>query len=128
MRTIVVSGALASRPHNGGGAWVRLSWVRGLRRLGFRVHFVEQAAPAISAEAESFFRSVMTDDATLLRGEEDAKLKELQSIAESCELLVNLGGHLSYAALLRRFRRKVYVDLDPGYTQFWHAADGTPFR
>src|SRR5687767_2962677 len=45
MRTLVVSGALANKPRNGGEAWVRLSWVKGLRRLGFRVFFVEQIAP-----------------------------------------------------------------------------------
>ena len=38
----VVAGALANKPHNGGEAWVRLSWVLGLRRLGFDVWFVEQ--------------------------------------------------------------------------------------
>ena len=31
---IVVAGALAAKPGNGGEAWVRLSWVLGLRRLG----------------------------------------------------------------------------------------------
>ena len=45
MRTIVVSGALANKPFNGGEAWVRLSWVRGFRRLGFRVVLVEQIEP-----------------------------------------------------------------------------------
>ena len=42
MALIVVSGALANRPSNGGGAWVRLSWLRGLKRLGFDVFFIEQ--------------------------------------------------------------------------------------
>src|SRR5262245_50877784 len=42
MATIVVSGALANKYLNGGEAWVRLSWVRGLRKLGFDVFFLEQ--------------------------------------------------------------------------------------
>ena len=45
-RVILIAGALANKPGNGGGAWERLSWVIGLLRLGFEVYFVEQMAPA----------------------------------------------------------------------------------
>ena len=47
MDTLVVSGAIANKPLNGGEAWVRLSWVLGLRRLGCDVWFVEQIDEAI---------------------------------------------------------------------------------
>src|SRR5918999_1718579 len=40
--TVMVSGAIANKYLNGGEAWVRLSWALGLRRLGFRVYFVEE--------------------------------------------------------------------------------------
>ena len=39
---VAVAGALAAKPRNGGEAWVRLSYVLGLRRLGLDVAFVEQ--------------------------------------------------------------------------------------
>src|SRR5262245_50271650 len=42
MSSIVVSGAIANKPLSGGEAWVRMSWVRGLRRLGHEVLLVEQ--------------------------------------------------------------------------------------
>src|SRR3972149_11668374 len=42
MTTVVVSGAIANRDRKGGEAWHRLSWVLGLRKLGFTVYFVEQ--------------------------------------------------------------------------------------
>jgi hypothetical protein len=42
MTTVLVSGAIANKYLNGGEAWVRLSWALGLRKLGFRVYFVEQ--------------------------------------------------------------------------------------
>src|SRR5262245_58086286 len=45
MKVILVAGALANKPRNGGGAWERMSWVIGLQRLGFDVYFVEQIAP-----------------------------------------------------------------------------------
>src|SRR4051794_29435732 len=45
MPTVIVSGVIANKPHNGGAAWTRLSWALGFRRLGFDVIFVEQIAP-----------------------------------------------------------------------------------
>ena len=51
MDTLVVSGAIANKHLNGGEAWVRLSWVLGLRRLGFDVWFVEQIDEATCVDA-----------------------------------------------------------------------------
>src|SRR5439155_2162225 len=60
--TILVSGAIANKLQNGGEAWVRLSWVLGLQRLGFDVYFVEQIAPETcvdqNGEPADFERSV----------------------------------------------------------------------
>jgi hypothetical protein len=145
MDTLVVSGAIANRPLNSGGAWVRLSWVLGLRRLGFDVWFVEQideatcvnaaGAPAAFAESENrrYFEQVverfgLEGRASLLYegGRESAgvPLAELLPVAQEARLLVNVSGHLDLEPLMSRLRRKAYVDLDPGFTQFWHA-DGT---
>ena len=44
MPTVMVGGAVANKYLNGGEAWVRLSWVLGLARLGYDVCFVEQIA------------------------------------------------------------------------------------
>src|SRR5215217_3183653 len=45
MPVVIVAGALANKYRNGGEAWVRMSWARGLRRMGVDVYFVEQIAP-----------------------------------------------------------------------------------
>jgi hypothetical protein len=145
MDTLVVSGAIANKHLNGGEAWVRLSWILGLRRLGFDVWFVEQigadtcvdarGAPATFAESENrryFDRVVerfgLTGRASLLydggREASGVPLDDLLPVAEEARLLVNVSGHLDLPQLMERLRRKVYVDLDPGFTQFWHA-DGT---
>src|SRR6516165_4483777 len=52
MTTVLVSGALANKPLNGGEAWVRLSWLRGLRALGVDVCFVEQIAASTCIDAD----------------------------------------------------------------------------
>jgi hypothetical protein len=146
MGTIIVSGALANKYGNGGGVWERMSWVAGLRRLGFDVFFVEQiaddvcvdAAGAATSFADSvnlkWFHSVtrwfqIVDRSALIygNGEQSAGVprRRLLELAESAELLINLGGHLTLAPLLERIRRKAYIDVDPGFTQFWHAGGNT---
>jgi hypothetical protein len=125
-----VSGALANKPGNGGNAWARLSWLLGFRRLGFDVYFVEQIDRAgCSARNRDYFDRIVTEfslrgHAALLHGEEDVS-RELLEVADSAALLLNIGGHLTIDSLLRRIRLKVYLDDDPGFTQFWHAA-GNP--
>src|SRR3954469_16449627 len=148
MKIIVVSGALANKYQNGGGAWERLSWVLGFRRLGFDVYFIEQIAPenCIDAFGEvvpfaesvnlDWFRLVtewfeVADRSTLVEssGRQCAGMswEQILGTLEAAELLVNLSGHLTAPALLDRVRRKAYVDVDPGFTQFWHADPTLPF-
>src|SRR5438128_7265614 len=142
--TILVSGAIANKRFNGGAAWTRLSWVLGFKKLGFRVCFVEQinkescvdAAGKVTTFEDSvnldYFKRVinefgLTDSSALIydNGEQTYGLTygELLDVAESADLLVNITGHLSLEPLKRRPRLKAYVDLDPGFTQFW-AANG----
>lgn len=148
MTTVVLSGALANRPGNGGGADVRMTWVAALRRLGFDVWFVEQmarelatdrrgrpTAPERSVQLAYFHdlgRRFDLDGRSVLLDENGDRLygverHELDEAAAAAALLVNISGHLRVPSILRRFRRKAYLDLDPGFTQFWHAdgLDGT---
>jgi len=143
MTTIVVSGAIANKYCNGGAAWTRLSWILGFKKLGFNVYFVEQigqqtcvdAAGAISAFDDcvnlAYFKQItdqfgLSGSAALIyeNGEQihGMTYAELLDLAEAADLLVNISGHLSLEALMRRLRCKAYIDLDPGFTQFWHAA------
>jgi hypothetical protein len=133
MPTAIVSGALANKPGNGGSAWTRLSLVRGLGRLGFDTFFVEQLGQA-NAEGLAYFDFVVTefglaDRASLLVGDGTfgMTLDELRAASEDAALLLNIGGHLNVDALKRPARVKVFLDDDPGFTQFW-AAQGDATR
>jgi hypothetical protein len=143
--TVFVAGALANRPSNGGGAAVRVDWVRGLERLGCEVWFVEQiargsligddggtaaTAPGRSIQGSFFLRvtreagiaarsALLDERGRVLAG--GAAADDLAAAAAGADLLVNISGHLTLPSLLRRFRRRAYVDLDPGFTQLWHA-------
>lgn len=146
MTTLFVGGAVANKYLNGGEAWVRLSWIRGLQRLGYRVHFIEQIdaaacvdesgapAPFERSAPRAYFDRVMdqfglTGSATLVLGDGQATsglaYEEVLDLAAEAELLVNISGNIHSPQILSSAKRRAYVDLDPGFTQFWHAA-GNP--
>jgi hypothetical protein len=118
----IVSGALANKPGNGGNAWTRLSFVLGLRRLGFSVFFIEQIEQP-SDDACRFFDAVCRrfgiEGALVANGVVPDELRER---AEDAALLLNIGGHLTREPLKHAARVNVFLDDDPGYTQFWQAA------
>lgn len=143
MKTVLVSGALAHKPFNGGNAWSRLSWIRGFQRLGFEVCFVEEISEAACVGAEgaatdfaqssnaAYFKSVMRrfelehSSSLICQAGQQAcglSLDELLARARKADLLFNLSGHLTLAELKNAPACKVYYDDDPGFTQFWHAA------
>jgi hypothetical protein len=129
MAVAVVAGALANKPDSGGEAWVRLSWVLGLRQLGWDVWFVERL-PSGDPAGRRFFEQVvgefgLRERATLL-GEGGESLfgigeAELGGIAAEAEVLFDVSGHLGQGPIFEAPRTRVYVDLDPGFTQAWHA-------
>ncbi|UGS35721.1 hypothetical protein [Capillimicrobium parvum] len=141
MTTVLVAGALANKHRHGGSIWVRMSWAEALRSLGFDVVFVEQIAEADCVDGDGHpaafagsanaaaFRSVCAafgfDGRAALICSDDGRTvglepEELLDRAAEADLLVNISGHLRWRPLLERLPRRVFVDLDPGFTQIWH--------
>jgi hypothetical protein len=128
--TVVVAGALANKAGSSGEAWVRMSWVRGLQALGLDVWFAEELGQREDAaeEAVAWFRAVaerfgLQNRATLFSHGEAVvgpSQDDLVEVAAEASL-VNISGHLTFPKLFHAFRRRVMVDIDPGFTQFWHA-------
>ena len=142
MSTVLIASVIATKARNGGNARAILNWVEGFQKLGLRTYYVEQIAaetctteegtPAAFEQSENlaYFQQVMaaaglTSRSSLIcdEGSETCgmDLQELMDVAEDADLLLNITGHLTFEPLMRRLRRKAYLDLDPGYTQFWHA-------
>lgn len=126
MARIVVAGALAAKPGNGGEAWVRLSWVLGLRRLGFDAWLLEEADKATATTGRSFFERTVASAglesrALLLVADATEGREQAKELAREATALVNISGNLRDPELLALFGRRAYVDLDPGFTQAWQA-------
>jgi hypothetical protein len=131
----IVAGALANKPGSGGEAWVRLSWVLGLRRLGWDVWFVERL-PSADPEGRAYFEQVVGEfglgERVALVGEGGEPLvgvgeEELASLAGDTEVLFDISGHLGAGPVSAAARTRVYVDLDPGFTQAWHVDPAIEF-
>lgn len=135
MPVAIVAGALANKPRSGGEAWVRLSWVLGLRRLGFDVVFVERLA-GDDADGQRYFEEVvaefrLAESSGLIdaNGRSRAGMSEVALVeaATGAEVIFNISGHLDDGPILAGPRHRAYVDLDPGFTQAWHSDPAIPF-
>lgn len=133
---IFVASSIASVPNQGGWTWAVLQFLLGLRRLGHAVTFVDVIDPKLLEEHGEFspsalyFREVMADfelrraSTMLLKGRQEAfgiSYSELTNLARKADLLINISAVLQDEALMLRLRRRLYLDLDPGFTQLWQA-------
>lgn len=134
-RPLVIAGPIAAKPGNAGGVWERFSFAAGFRRLGFDVLILEEVAAIPDAAALRWFDAAAAffgfDTAAVIagpggwtRGCDRPAVR--RSIAEA-ELLVNLSGNLQSADLIEAARVTAFVDVDPGFTQIWHADPDTPY-
>jgi len=130
---------VAADPHQGGATWAVLQYVLGLQRLGHRVLLVEpipsekvrpRGSPLGRSENAAYFREVV--DAFGLEGAAALLLsgthrttgipyRELEARARRTDVLINIGGMLQDDALVGTIPARVYLDLDPAFTQLWQA-------
>jgi hypothetical protein len=137
---IVYAGALAQLPRQGGLTWLHLQYLLGLRRLGYSVLFVDRLTAPMCVDDSG--RSAPLDDSLNLRyflevmeqfGLSDAfslsfnrgertigwpRERVLQRVGEAA-LLFNVMGYLDDEEVLGRSRRRVFIDIDPGFGQMW---------
>jgi hypothetical protein len=140
--TVLVSGMVAGDPRQGGAAWAVLQWVLGLRRLGHRVVLVEPVDPAklagstlaTSAQGRYFDlvrRAFALEAALVVKGSTESvgcSYADAVAAARSADLLINAAGMLTDPELFGPPGRRVYLDLDPAFTQLWHHAQGIDMR
>jgi len=139
---IVVSGMIGGDPYQGGATWAVLQYILGLRQLGHDVCFIEPVAAyklqprgtdLSGSTNAAYFRSVVRQfdldqhAALLLTGTKQTvgvPYDDLRRIAAEADCLINISGMLADPALTQPIPVRVYLDLDPGFNQLWHAAEG----
>ena len=142
----MISGAIGSHPISGAGnSWAFLQYVLGFRNLGYEIYYVEQLNPEdcvdeawnraefMQSANASYFRALMerfdlTGRVSLLEsggaGYVGLSRGEIEAIAPEIDLLINGSGRLHINSILASVRRRMYLDLDPGYTQVWQERYG----
>jgi hypothetical protein len=137
---VLVSGRIAAPPHQGGATWAVLQYLLGLRELGHDVWFVEPiaaeqiepAGTALACSVNAAYAGRVLSELGFARrwavvAESTAQTAGLHygSLADAhFDVHVNLSGCLRDAELTDRIPVRIYVDLDPAFTQVWHAIDG----
>jgi hypothetical protein len=137
---ILIAGAMAQQPRQGGLSWFFLQLLLGFRRLGSGVLFLDRLEPGMCVDAAgrpcdvdrsenlSYFLAVMRrfglDDAFSLACGPSGRVigrprEDVLRTASEAELLLNVMAYLDDEQVLGRVRRRVFVDIDPGFPQMW---------
>jgi hypothetical protein len=139
-RLLVYSGSLAQPVGNGGLTWLHLQFLLGFRRLGWDVLFLDRLEPEMcgseTGQAKSleesphatYFLKVMQQfglnesfSLSCNGGRHTIGLPRnqvLERVAEA-SVLLNVMAFLNDEEILSRARRRVFIDIDPGFGQMW---------
>jgi hypothetical protein len=111
MTTVCLLAATAGYPEGGGHFWVYANWALGFRAAGCRVSWLEIERGNVDALRRNLAEAGLADVAFAF-GEPPA-----------ADILVNLDPNAP-AHVVGAFPRSVFVDIDPGLTQFWLRTGG----
>ena len=136
-RRALVGVGIASHPlHAAGNTWAFLQWVMAFREASWDVWMVEDLAAAKTIDQErqpcpletsanlAHWNSVLDefglrDRATLFVDGAAANKRELMEFARDAEFLFNISGHFHTPDVMAAVPCRVYIDLDPAFTQIW---------
>ena len=138
--SVVIAGSLAQRPQHGGHTWVFLQYLLGFRQLGWDIHFIDSIEPMLCVDTTgerslpkdsinvTRFLSVMErfglgSNYTLQCGDHTWGLPRQQMLerVRSADFFLNVMGFIRDEAILSAAQHRVFLDIDPGFSQMWHA-------
>lgn len=137
---------MAGVPRLGGATWAVLQYLLGLKELGHDVTFVEPidrselrpvgATLSQSANARYFWEvteefGLEETSALLLAGTRETvglPYKRLCALVTRADLLINIAGMLTDRTLTDPMPTRLYLDLDPAFTQLWQAVEDIDMR
>jgi hypothetical protein len=127
---IIVAGSFAATPDQGGAASAVLQYASGCELLGHEVLLIDQAPHEVAVL--DCFRDALDAYAfrgarALIHGLGDTyamSWAQLVGWFTDADLLINLAGALKESSLLQLARRRLFVDVDPCFTQLWQTSEG----
>jgi hypothetical protein len=139
--SLVIAGALAQKPKIGGHTWALLQYVLGFQQLGWQVLFVDYLEPSLCVDQAGrscplqcsvnlqYMREVVKffglEENYVLIGPAGAsylgmpRARVLERVKHSAFVL-NIMGYLRDQEILATAPKRVFLDIDPGFCQFWH--------
>ncbi len=145
-KRVMITGAMGGTAWGyGGHTWAVLQYLLGFRRLGCDTYYVEllkakdckdedgKPSPFAASVNARYFRAVidrfgLADQAALIEREGSGYVglspAAIEKLAPDIDLLVNRSGHFQLKSVLGTVRRRLYLDVDPGYTQIWQEQYG----
>ncbi|MFQ3671557.1 MAG: hypothetical protein SNJ84_08885 [Verrucomicrobiia bacterium] len=133
-RRVVLGVGVAGYPEGGiGNSWIYLNWALAFRQLGWEVWLVEEVPGdrlqgpggpmGLEQSAQAAHWRRMLDrfglKGTLMAEGSSWPEDGSREFVAKADWLVNLSGHFKRWEQIRSVPRRVYVDLDPGFTQAW---------
>jgi hypothetical protein len=137
---------IAADPGQGGASWAVLQYVLGLQLLGHEVYLVEPISPNSlrpkgaslqDSENARYFIEVaeafgLQHHAALLLSETrdtcGLAYSEIVKATHRADVHLNIAGMLTDERLIAAVPIRIYLDLDPAFTQLWHAVQGIDMR
>jgi hypothetical protein len=138
--TVVIGGSLAQRPGFGGHTWVFLQYLLGFQKLGWDVLFLDRLEPEMCADTGgrpcaleqsrnlSYLLEVMRRfglSASFALGYAGnsrwiglPRRVVLERVKHSA-LFLNVMGFITDPEILAAAPRRVFFDIDPGFSQMW---------
>ncbi|MGE0823754.1 MAG: hypothetical protein AB7G75_03395 [Candidatus Binatia bacterium] len=145
-KRVLVTGSMGGNPPGyGGHSWAVLQYILGFRRLGLESYYVERLKPDACVDTEgrpasfadsvaaSYFHTLierfdLAGYAALLEWEGSGHIglshREVDAVASDIDLMINRSGQLQLESILKGAKKRLYLDVDPGYTQVWQAQYG----
>ena len=124
--SIVIAGAVTRRSHAGGHVWALLQWALAFRRIGWRVTMLDAVEDAsMAAPFLPLMRrfGLAEDSALLVGGDATIGLERARLLerVRDADALLNVMGYCDDEDVLAAARRRVFLDIDPGFGQMWQA-------
>ena len=137
---LVIAGSLSQKPFSGGHTWALMQYALGFRELGWEVLFLDQIDSSLCVDPSggrvapiesvnvAFLDGLMkrfglgADYALIVDGGREwigvERTQVIQRVRDAAFLL-NIMGFLSQEEVLAAARRRVFLDIDPGFGQMW---------